>query len=73
MLSVECQIMIASGICFVLDSHSPMLMNTMLNVLEKHWSEFESPIKQNILNELKDYLKKNVNDSLSNFVSRKAF
>ncbi len=72
MLSVDTQIMIASGVCFVLDSNSPTLTNTMMNVLERHWEEFEIPIKQNIIREFQGFLYKKQDEELSNFVQRKA-
>jgi hypothetical protein len=63
--------MISAGVCFIVDSGSSMLMNTMLSVLDKHWGEFELPIKQNIINELKDNFSKTGNDLIGNFLKRK--
>ena len=71
MLSVDCQLIISAGVCFIIDSRSPMLMNTMLSVLDKHWGEFEFSIKQNIINELKGNFSKTGNEPIGNFLKRK--
>lgn len=71
MLSVDVQIMVASGVCFVLDSNSPILTNTMMKVLETHWDEFEIPIKKNIISEFNGFLSKKQDEEMFSFVQRK--
>lgn len=71
MLSFDVQIMVASGVCFVLDSNSPTLTNTMMKVLETHWDEFEIPIKKNIISEFNGFLSKKQDEEMFSFVQRK--